>query len=133
MRTFNPLHLGVLFVGFEAALRLEGVVVSVEAKQQCRLQIQPNNKNQVPSSPIIIGTGTSATGRPPTSTSPGSYTTLPSSTPFNYGTEPIRGVNLYVVYCFSRDLINDSNQQRWMVCPRGTYTSQILKENFVTN
>ena len=97
MRTLSLLRLGVLFVGFEAALRL-GVVVSVEAKQQCRLQlqVQPNNKNQVPSSPII-GTGTPATGRLPTSTSIGSSSIPPSSTPFNYGTEPIRGVNLYVV------------------------------------
>jgi glucan 1,3-beta-glucosidase len=91
MRTFSLLPLGVLFVGFEAALRLG---VSVEAKQQCRLQL---NNNQVPS-PIrtspIIGTGTSATGYLPTATSLGSSTTLPSITPFNYGTDPIRGVNL---------------------------------------
>ena len=97
MRTFNLLPLGVLFVGFEAALRL-GVVVSVEAKQQCRL-VQLN-KNQVPLPITGIGTGTSATGRPPTSTPLGSSTTLPSPTPFNYGSEPIRGVNMYVVCLF---------------------------------
>ena len=92
MRTFSLLPLGVFFVGFEAALR-PGLVVSVEAKQQCRLQ--RNNLNIQLPSPII---GTSATGRPPTSTPSGSIssTTQPSSTPFNYGSEPIRGVNMYV-------------------------------------
>ena len=101
MRFFNLLPLNVLFVGFEVALRL-GVVVSVEAKQQCRLQL--NNNNQVPlrGSPIATGstgTGTSAAGHKPTSTpstSSGSLSGLPSPTPFNYGTDPIRGVNLYV-------------------------------------
>ena len=98
MRTFSLLPLGTLFVGFEAALRL-GVVVSVEGKQQCRLQM---NNNQVPlrTSPVV-GTGASATGQPPTATSAGSSTTLSSPTPFNYGTDPIRGVNMYVSVVFS--------------------------------
>ena len=98
MRTSSLWSLGILFVGFEAALRL-GVVVPVGAKQQCRLQLN-NNQVQVPLAPTspIIGTGTSVTGHLPTSTSSGSSTTntLPSPTPFNYGTDPIRGVNLYV-------------------------------------
>lgn len=94
MRIFSLLPLNVLIVGFEAALRL-GVVVSVEAKQQCRLQL--NNINQVPlSGSPITGTGTSSAGHLPTSTSSGSLSGLPSPTPFNYGTDKIRGVNLYV-------------------------------------
>ena len=99
MRTFSLLPLVVLFVGFEAALRL-GVVVLIEAKQQCRLQLN-NNQALLHTSPII-GTSTSTAGHPPTSTSSGSSTTLPSPTvtPFNYGTEPIRGVNLYVSILF---------------------------------
>jgi glucan 1,3-beta-glucosidase len=92
MRTFSLLPLGVLFVGFEAALRLG---VPVEAKQQCRLQLNNNRRTASGTSPIIgTASGTSATGDPPTSTSSGSSTTLPSPTPFNYGTDPIRGVNL---------------------------------------
>ena len=90
MRTFSLLPLSVLCVGFEAALR-RGVTVSVEARQQCRLQLKNNQVPPIRTSPII-GTGT-ATGypSPPTATSLGSSTSI---TPFNYGTDPIRGVNL---------------------------------------
>ena len=93
MRTLSLLRLSVWFVGFEAALRL-GVVVSVEAKQQCRLQ--PKN-NQVPlsASPIAVS-GTGTKNHLPTSTSSGSSNGPPSPTPFKYGTDPIRGVNMYV-------------------------------------
>ena len=66
--------------------------MSVEAKQQCRLQ---RNSNQVPFRQTGAGAPT-ATSNPPTSTSKGSSTALPSPTPFNYGTDPIRGVNMYV-------------------------------------
>ncbi|KAF8808719.1 glycoside hydrolase [Phlegmacium glaucopus] len=94
MRTFSLLPLGVLFVCFEAALRLGLVNVSVEAKQQCRLRF---DNSQVPlrSSPNIGSPGPSTTGHSPTSTSPsGASAALASPTPFNYGTDKIRGVNL---------------------------------------
>ena len=93
MRTFSLLPLGVLFVCFEAALRL-GVVrhVFVQAKQQCRLQ--RNTGNQVPLR--NTGTSTSTAGYPPTSTSSSSTAALPSLIPFDYGTDTIRGVNMCV-------------------------------------
>ena len=124
MRTFSLLLLGISFVGFKAALRL-GVVVPVEAKQQCRLQRLNNNQVPVHTSPII-GTGTSVTGHLPTSTSSGSSTTVStvsSPTPFNYGTDPIRGVNLYVSIV-SRAILDTyiGVIQRWMACPRGYFT-----------
>jgi hypothetical protein len=104
-------------------LRL-GVVVEAK-QQQCRLQL---NNNQVPlrASPTATSSSsssTSATGYPPTSASSGSSSTLPSATPFNYGTEPIRGVNLYVSLLFSRAILDTHRLwiQRWMACPRGTY------------
>ena len=94
MRTFSLLSLGVLFVFLQVALRLGVVNVFVEAKQQC--QLRANNQVSLRTSPITGAGPNTGTA----STSSGSSTALPSPTPFNYGTDTIRGVNL-CVFIFS--------------------------------
>jgi hypothetical protein len=84
----------------------------VDAAQQCRLVLKDSVSN--PSIPDTVGPGspnstttgaqegsdtqTSGSTRTGGNATPtGSATASPSFTPFNYGTDKIRGVNLYVL------------------------------------
>jgi len=109
------LPLGLILFCIDAVLLLTGP--GVQAKQQkCRLQ--PRNNQAILSPPANTGIGTSnsnntktssliatssasstQTGHAPTVTNipTSSSSSLPSPTPFNYGTDKIRGVNLYEV------------------------------------
>ncbi|KAF8149962.1 glycoside hydrolase family 5 protein [Crassisporium funariophilum] len=105
MRSMNLLPLGILLqllTFFEAASFLGGSTSVLAARQQqCRLQ--PRGDQAILQPPINHGvTSTNPPTSPPTATSGGSSSSSkptsgiisPSPTPFNYGTDKIRGVNL---------------------------------------
>ncbi|KAI0775187.1 glycoside hydrolase family 5 protein [Trametes elegans] len=85
------------------ALRLPLLVIGLalgvlnSRAQQCRLVDPQARLGTNPQLPLSGGNGaatSSATSLQPTQTTPSSSVTLPSPTPFNYGKDPVRGVNL---------------------------------------
>lgn len=103
-----------------------------QALQQCKLvsHLQDDHHDQAP----IVPTPTSTPSASSTTITPSSTRndTIPSPTlaPFKYGTEKIRGVNLYVSISYHTSLLMDSNlyglihlPHQWrMVRSRGMYT-----------
>lgn len=84
----------VIFLFLSVLVELVGLA---EASQQCRLISQLQGHDQIPiSGPIPTSTPPSAT---PTPSSIYNVST-PSPTPFKYGTNTIRGVNLYVIIAY---------------------------------
>ena len=103
---FNLLPLSLLLLYFS------WISPPVDAAQQCRLVLKDSVSNPSipdaagpgsPNSTITSaqeGSGTQTGGSTQTggnATPTGSATAAPSFTPFNYGTDKIRGVNLYVL------------------------------------
>ncbi|KAH9481736.1 Glucan 1,3-beta-glucosidase [Psilocybe cubensis] len=97
IRPRNVLPLGLMCLCFEAILLLSGSVV--EARQQkCRLQHRNQAVLQPPSNTGIGGVAntsapTTRTSARTTQTASGTSSS-PTPTPFNYGTDTIRGVNI---------------------------------------
>lgn len=73
----------------------------VAAKEQCRLQL--NGMASHPSMPT--GVVPSSPNSTSTSASSSATSATPSRTPFNYGTDIIRGVNLWVSLTLSKDCL----------------------------
>jgi hypothetical protein len=113
-------------------------VVHVAANSQCRL-VAPAHVRKASASSQSGSTSThpasetgdhttrkTDSGATPTQAGPSSTSSAsPTAAPFNYGTTPIRGVNLYVSCC-SFALIHYLTQdifQRWMVGTRGIVPS----------
>lgn len=92
---------GLLCLCFEAILLFSGATVDARKQQQCRLEPRNQAAFHPPTNTGVGATGNnSASGATATAHSTGS-SSLPSQTPFNYGKDTIRGVNLYVLSNFS--------------------------------
>ena len=81
------------FVLFSLFVLVE-LVGLAEGSQQCRLtlQLQNSGHDQIPINP-----STNPVSILPSATTTSSSATTPSPTPFKYGSNTIRGVNLYVI------------------------------------
>ena len=99
----NRLPSGLLLLCLEIAIIFSATQVEAK-KQQCHLKPRDQAVLQPPTNP---GTGGGSSSDSATSTptvpvaNPSTSVPTPTATPFKYGTDKVRGVNLYV---FSRVL-----------------------------